>query len=63
MIKILFVENLAGDHEKKIITIFFPYLIDGIYQNGRRNLFIDNFKWIFHTLNVIKKIKKIQLVN
>lgn len=50
--------KFGWDKEKKIITIFFPYLIDGIYQNGRRNLYIDNFKWIVNTLKIIKKIKK-----
>lgn len=51
-------KEFKWDNNKRIITIYFPYLIDGIYQNGRRNLDIDNYTWIISTLNIIKKIKK-----
>ena len=46
------------DQNKKIVTVFFPYLIDGIYQNGRRKLYIDNYLWIKNTLNIIQNSKK-----
>ncbi len=51
-------KKFQWDKNKKIISIFFPYLIDGIYQNGRRNLYIDNYRWILNTLKEAKKIDK-----
>lgn len=43
--------------DKKIATIFLPFLIDGNYQYGRQNLYLDNYTWITHTTDIIKKLK------
>ena len=47
------------DKNKKIITIFMPYLIDGNFQHGRKNLFKDNSSWAINTLKIIKNVKNV----
>jgi hypothetical protein len=47
------------DYNKKIVTIFLPYMIDGNFQHGRKKLYKDNFSWSINTLNIIKKVKNV----
>ena len=47
------------DKNKKIVTVFLTYLIDGNFVNGRRNLFKDNFSWVINTLKIIGNIKNV----
>ena len=48
------------DKNKKIVTIFLPHLIDGNYNQGIKNLYIDNYSW---TINTIKLLQKLNHVN
>jgi len=57
--KIDLCKNFSWDKNKKIATIFLPYMIDGVYQNGRRNLFLDNYSWIIQTLKIIQNFKNV----
>ena len=47
------------DKNKKIVTVFLPYLIDGNFQHGRKNLFKDNYSWTINTLKIIENIKNV----
>jgi len=57
--KIDFCKNLGWEHQKKIVVVFLPYMIDGVYQNGRKNLYLDNYTWIIETLKIIRNIKNV----
>ena len=50
------------DTKKRIATIFLHILIDGNCKYGKRNLFLDNYSWANHTLNIVKKIKNINWI-
>ena len=50
------------DEKKKIATIFLHALVDGNYNNGKRNLFLDNFTWTNYTLETITKITNINWI-
>ena len=47
------------DKTKKIVTVFLPFLIDGNFQHGKKNLFKDNCSWITNTLKIIENIKNV----
>ena len=47
------------DKNKKIVTVFLTYLVDGNFVNGRKNLFKDNFSWVINTLKIIGNIKNV----
>ena len=54
--------NFNWNKNKKIITVFLPYMIDGVYQNGRKKLFLDNYSWIIQTLKIIQNIKNVNWI-
>ena len=60
--KIDLCKNLGWDYKNKIVVVFLPYMIDGVYQNGRKKLYIDNYSWIIETLKIIKNIKNINWI-
>ncbi len=47
------------DKNKKIVTVFLPYFVDGNFQHGRKKLFKDNFSWTINTLKIIENIKNV----
>ena len=47
------------DKNKKIVTVFLTYLVDGNFVNGRKNLFKDNCSWVINTLKIIGNIKNV----
>ena len=55
-------KNFNWNKNNKIVTIFLPYMIDGVYQNGRKNLFLDNYSWIIQTLKIIQNIKNVNWI-
>ncbi len=55
-------KSFNWNKNKKIVTIFLPYMIDGVYQNGRKNLFLDNYSWIIQTLKIIRNIKNVNWI-
>tara|TARA_Y100000310_G_scaffold329005_1_gene398127 strand:+ start:124 stop:1977 length:1854 start_codon:yes stop_codon:yes gene_type:complete len=48
--------------KNKIVTIFLPHMIDGNYQNGRKNLYKDNYSWTINTIKFITKIKNVNWI-
>ena len=60
--KIDLCKNFKWNYNKKIVVVFLPYMIDGVYQNGRKKLYIDNYSWIIETLKIIKNIKNINWI-
>jgi hypothetical protein len=57
-----FCKNLGWRYDKKIVVVFLPYMIDGVYQNGKKNLYLDNYSWIIGTLKIIKDIKNVNWI-
>ena len=55
-------KNFGWSKNKKIVTVFLPYMIDGVYQNGRKKLFLDNYTWIIETLKIIKRLKNVNWI-
>ena len=55
-----FCKKFNWDKNKKIITIFLPHMIDGNYNQGMKNLYVDNYSW---TINTIKLLQKFNHVN
>ena len=54
--------QLKWNKKNKIVTIFLPYMIDGNYQNGRKNLYKDNYSWAVNTIKLITKIKNVNWI-
>ena len=48
--------------QKKIVTVFLPYAVDGNYHNGKKILFKDNYSWSIGTINLIRNIKHINWI-
>tara|TARA_B100000780_G_C21123505_1_gene455321 strand:+ start:2779 stop:4629 length:1851 start_codon:yes stop_codon:yes gene_type:complete len=54
--------KLNWDTKKKIVTIFLPHMIDGNYNQGIKNLYIDNYSWAINTINLISKITHVNWI-
>ena len=50
------------DIDTKIITIFLPHMIDGNYNQGLKNLYIDNYSWTINTINLLKNFKHVNWI-
>ena len=50
------------DTKKKIVTIFLPHMIDGNYNQGIKNLYIDNYSWTVNTIKLLQKFKHVNWI-
>ena len=54
--------NWNNNSHKKIITIFLPHMIDGNYNQGMKNLYVDNYSWTINTIKLIQKFKHVNWI-
>ena len=50
------------DINTKIVTIFLPHMIDGNYNQGIKNLYVDNYSWTINTIKLLKKFKHVNWI-
>jgi hypothetical protein len=52
-------EKFNWEKNKKIVTVYLPYIIDANFAHGRKNLYPDNCSWILNTFEIIKSLKNV----